>query len=147
VRPLLVCALALTLLCGCGGQDSGGQSTAPATPPATAPVASVKPVIPPAGSPSPDPNFGQGQAIFITDKGFVPAWLVARVNRSITWVNQTDHAVGIRFDNLGPEAPAPQIVAGGAWGWRPTASVSVLYHDSADPKVQGKIQVEPGPGT
>jgi hypothetical protein len=127
-------ALALAIL----GAACGGSSTPGSTPsdggPSASPVVSQRPV---------DPNFDEGQTIYITDKGFHPAWLVAVVNRPITWVNQTNRVVDLRFDNLGSDAQKPSIAPGKTFAWRPTATLSIDYHDAANPKMQGKIQVEP----
>ena len=133
-RRLLAGAIALAIVgVACGGSSSPG-TTPTVTGPSASPLASQRPV---------DPNFDEGQAIYITDKGFHPAWLVSVVNRPVTWLNQTDRSVAIRFDNLGTGAPKPTIAPGKTFAWTPTATISVDYHDGDNPEMVGKIQVEP----
>jgi len=152
VRRVVLAACALALLAagcgGSGGSDTGGSTQAPpsATATGSTPLNTAKPVMPSKGARMPDPNFDSGQTIYITPKGFEPAWLVSTVHKTITWVNQTDRPVQIQFDNIGTDTPSPPIAPGKGFGWLPTSRASVVYHEAADPSMQGKIQVEPKSG-
>jgi hypothetical protein len=116
---------ALLALGGCGRSSSAS----PGTPTGATPTASR----------SPDPNFDQGQKIFITAQGFRPKILVSIWKQPVVWVNQTNESQTVILDHQlvrsGPIAP------GGTFGWTSNAPISVTYHSGTMHGAHGAIQV------
>lgn len=101
----------------------------------------------PAATPKRTPNahFDAGQTVAISGKGFAPEWLVAVVNKPITWSNTTSSPVTLRFDNTldasGQPITSSVIAPGKTWRWTPHAFASVVYHATGTTKRKGQIQV------
>jgi hypothetical protein len=89
-----------------------------------------------------NPNFAFGQEVFITEEGVVPQELLARVNEAITFRNETSRTQSVHFDNYRGIDSGP-IPPGRTWVYTPTATVSIVYHSTYQPDLQGQVQVHP----
>lgn len=83
-----------------------------------------------------------GQEIFLTDEGPAPGQLIAKVEASILFVNETDEDLRVHFTNI--EMRDIRIDAGDSAKYTPRDHGSLAYEvRGGDEKQQGRIQVEP----
>jgi hypothetical protein len=135
-RRLLLVAIAAAAalaLAACGGGGSGTPASSGAPPASSAPASTV--------ASTSDPNFGFGQTVVITAKGFRPRWLVSLVGKKVTWRNESQMTQSVVFDHelvrSGPIAP------GGTYTYDPRTAISITYHSGRNPHLHGSVQVTP----
>ena len=139
IRRFAAAATLVVLLTGCG--SSGAQPRrAPAEVEAT-PRPRPLPPVARSSAHIDDPVFHVGQEIFITDDGFVPQQLVAIVGEKVSFINETDDRVSVRFTAIDFETG--DIEPGGKATYTPDGAFSIAYHLVGDEDVTGAIQVEP----
>ena len=88
----------------------------------------------------PDPNFDTGFTVQITDRGFLPAMLVAPCCESVTWKNTTSSPVKVVFDAVvGGSGQA--IPPGGIYVYTPQNIESIAYRSGENASMKGVVQV------
>jgi hypothetical protein len=88
-----------------------------------------------------DPNFDFGQTVFITTRGYRPAWLVSVVQVPVTFRNTTDRPQLVVFNHSAVRSGL--IPPGGVFRYTPPNAVSVTYHGGRGHRAVGRIQVTP----
>lgn len=147
---LIVIALVLAAVgCRDGVQPTGSETAQPA---ATSGALRTEEGVPgplPARATSSeqvDRDVHNGEEVFITDEGFVPALLYAKQGAEIRFVNETDSAKQIEFTNL--PWTSKEIEPGEFDSYTPDATVSITFELVGEESVSGRIQVteyyEPG---
>jgi hypothetical protein len=127
-------ALGLSILSFALAVGACGHSD-PSAPPAVGGSGTVK-------MSSVDPNFDSGQDVFITGRGFRPAWLVASTGLPITWHNVSGSIQSVHFDNQGTDgADSGPIEPGGVFVYTPNAPLSIVYHSEFGRGAIGRVQV------
>ena len=117
---VVVCALGLA---ACGGGGAASPSAAPQV------------------SRTLDPYVDSGQRIEITNDAFVPAQLIAVVDRPVVWTNKSTKPVEVVFDS--GTVHSGTIAPGGTFSYTSDAAVSVTYHAMGRPDMKAAIQFEP----
>jgi hypothetical protein len=88
-----------------------------------------------------DPVRDQGEDIFITDDGFKPHDLTAKVEAQLWIHNDTDKAQVVRFENW--PYTSPPIPPHGKVIYVPHEAVAVNYELESNTKVTGTVLFEP----
>ena len=143
-RPLLLLLCVLCLVPACSGKK--GDVTEPV------PTTSYSPLRTEAGvvgqlfahatkSSEVDPNFESGEDIFITDDGFKPRQLIARVNAEIWVHNETSDTQSLDFVN--GTYRASDIAPGKIKKFRASSLGSYAYTLAGEKQTRGSIHVEP----
>jgi hypothetical protein len=118
-RPALaLCGLLLVAGCGSAGEHAG------------------------AASHKVNRYFDGGQTVLITASGFRPRTLICAAGRRVVWKNATPHRQRVIFDHQ-PVRSQP-IPPGGTFSFTPIGAVSLLYHSSGNPRMDGQLQAQPG---
>ncbi|HEY7279951.1 MAG TPA: hypothetical protein VID47_00050 [Actinomycetota bacterium] len=139
-RGAAVAALAFVVSACSGGAGgarppgSAGGSSSPAAAPTHTSGAPTS-----TASRSPDPSFDFGQQVFIEAAAVRPQWLVSVVNRAVVFVNDSGGGRIVVFENVNLRSTV--IPPGGTWTYRPTTTISIVYHLVGGPSVTGRIQV------
>lgn len=146
VHTVLITALVAALVAGCSSSGPTGQATTAPPAPSPSVIGSVSPSRS-GGPPKMPTNYTAasaiGHAIFITPKGLVPRELIAGINKSVVFWNETSQPLAVTFLNYGDAVTSGSIPPNGSWTFHSRYDISIIYATGPRPAFRGNLQYQP----